>query len=117
MAIPEPLKALLSFSNGGHPELDTLAGSEIFTVDTFYHLGSGEDTESLQYAISAWQPVLGSRALPFAKDGGGNQFFLDLSSNPPPVRFCLHDEGFRILDVAPSLEEFLSRLSLDPDMI
>jgi hypothetical protein len=50
-------------------------------------------------------------------DGGGNQFFLDLTTSPPAVKVCVHDENFSIVDIAPSFESFIDGLSLDPDMI
>jgi hypothetical protein len=40
--------------------------------------------------------------LPFAEDGEGNQFRLDMRASPAAVKVCVHDENFAILDIAPS---------------
>jgi hypothetical protein len=64
-----------------------------------------------------WRVVLGEQALPFAEDGEGNQFFLDLRRSPAAVKVCLHDESFSTVDVAPSFEMFIDGLSVEPDML
>lgn len=117
--LPAELRGLLQFANGGHPELDSVAGSEgQFVVNAFYHLTPDDHgPESLWYAVQHWTPILGQAALPFADDAGGNQFFLDLSSNPAVVRFCVHDEAMRIVDISASFEAFIDSLEIDPDMI
>ncbi len=115
--------ALLRFSNGGHPELNLVEpvgrpGAAAWGVGRFHHLSDDREAyESLWKAIQVWRPFLGLYALPFADDQNGNEFFLDLQFNPPPVRACIHDEGFRTVDIAPSLEVFIDRLKLDPDAI
>lgn len=43
--------------------------------------------------------------------------FIDLSDNPASVKLCRHDEGMRLIEVAPTFEVFIDELSLDPDMI
>jgi len=119
LRIPAELRGLLQFANGGHPELDSVGGSDgQFAVNAFYHL-TPEDhgPESLWYAAQHWMPILGKEAVPFAADAGGNQFFLDLTSKPAAVRLCLHDEAMRIVDIAPSFEAFIDALEIDPDMI
>jgi hypothetical protein len=119
LRIPPELRELLKFSNGGHPELDSVHGSRgQFAVDTFYHLTPDDrGPESLWYAAENWGAILGRAALPFAADAGGSQFFLDLGCAPARVRLCLHAEGMRIVDVSCSLDEFLNALEIDPDMI
>jgi len=119
LLVPPDLRCLLMFSNGGGPELDAVGGaSGAFSIDTFFHLTSDDfGTESMWYAVKHWRPILGDFALPFGQDGGGNQFFLDLSVDPPRVNLCLHDESMRILNISASFEEFVNSLELDPDMI
>ena len=120
LSVPDDLVQLLKFSNGGHPELNALDADGEFAVDTIYHLAEEEeddDTESLEFATEQWRPILGIHALPFARDGGGNQFFLDLAASPPAVKICLHDEEFKVVPLAPSFEDFVARLKVDPDMI
>lgn len=62
-------------------------------------------------------PSLGKDALPFAVDGGGNQFFLDLKSSPQAVKVCVHDDNFSVVNLAPSFEAFIDGLAVDPEMI
>lgn len=119
LRIPAELRELLQSANGGHPELDSVGGAGgQFAVDIFYHLTEGDfGPESLWYAFRHWGPILGPNAVPFATAAGGNQFFLDLSHNPPAVKLCLHDEAMRIVDIAPSFADFIDSLGTDPDMI
>jgi hypothetical protein len=39
--------------------------------------------ENLWRETVHWRPNLGQKAVPFAENGGGDQFFLDLSTSPP----------------------------------
>jgi hypothetical protein len=121
--LPEDYLRLLQHSNGGHPELDSIApigrpGAARWAVNRFYHLDEERTSSgSLWIAVERWRPKLGKDALPFATDAGGNQFFLDLGTSPPAVRVCVHDEDYAIVDIAPSLEAFVDHLAIDPDMI
>lgn len=117
--LPESFKLLLKVSNGGHPELDSVGGANgQYSVNRFYHLTKDDrGPESLWYAAAHWRPILGNQAVPFAGDGGGNQFFLDLSDTPPSVKLCLHDRSMEIVPVSPSFEAFIDELDIDPDMI
>jgi hypothetical protein len=119
MRLPVELRGLLQFANGGHPELDSVGGSEgQFAVNAFYHLTPDDfGPGSLWYAVAHWTPTLGERSLPFAADAGGNQFFLDLSSTPTAVKLCVHDEAMRIVCIAPSFEAFIDSLEIDTDTI
>ncbi len=119
LAIPAELRHLLQYANGGHPELNAVGGAGgQFAVDCFFHLtANSRGPESLWYAFDHWRPILGDFALPFADDGGGNQFFLDLTTQPPIVKLCLHDESMRAVEVAPSFEAFIDSLAIDPDLI
>lgn len=125
--IPEELRLLLSHANGGHPELDTIVPvnspySEGFAVNRFYHLVTGDDSsESLAYAKEHWWVALGVDTLPFAGDGGGNEFFIDWGDSPPSVKLCLHDVGIDvdmiIVPIAPTFEEFIDNLKIDTELM
>lgn len=119
LILPLELRELLLFSNGGHPELDGVGGKHgQYAVSRFHHLHADDrDSESLWYAVKHWRPYLGEFALPFASTGGGDQFFLDLSTQPACVKLCRHDEAMRIVYIAPSFENFIDSLEIDPDML
>ncbi len=119
LAFPEELKRLLNFANGGHPEVDCLDGSRgRFAVNRFYSLTDDrDDAEGMWWATEQWRPILGAGALPFADDGGDNQYFLDLTQTPHRVFICLHDENFATVELAASLDDFIDRLEIHPDMI
>ena len=117
MPLPDELKILLRFSNGGHPELDTVDGGEgEFAVSRFFHL-TEEDrgTESLWYALEEWRPIVGVDYIPFARTGGGDPFMLDVSETPPSVNICLHNEDMDIYEVSPSFEVFIDSLAINPN--
>lgn len=119
MPLPAELKHLLRFSNGGHPELDSVDGGEGgCAVSKFYHL-TEEDrgTESLWYAIEEWRPVVGPQFIPFARTGGGDPFLLDVSVTPHSVKICRHDEDMEIYEVSPSFEAFIDSLAINPDYL
>jgi hypothetical protein len=123
VSLPEAYLTLLRHANGGHPQLDSVEPMDNpktgrWAVNWFYHLDRDEaSATSLWAAMRQWRPVLGKEAVPIASDGGGNQFFLDLHTNPPRVKVCVHDEQFSIVDIAPAFEVFIERLAQDPDMI
>jgi hypothetical protein len=119
VSLPPGLSFLLQASNGGHPEFDAVGGPDgHYAVNCFYHLiASDKGTESMWYAMTHWRPILGDHAVPFANTGGGDQFFIDLSNNLLSVKLCRHDEGMRLIEVAPSFEVFIDELSFNPDMI
>lgn len=116
--IPDDLWTLLLFSNGGHPELNSIQGDfERFGINRIFHLSlDREHSESLWYAMKHWAPTIGTSTLPFAANGGGDQFFLDLNRNPAPVGIWLH-EGEEIEWLAPSFAAFIDALELNPDLI
>jgi len=119
--LPPSYLALLRHANGGHPELDSMEpanGGSRWAVNTFFHL-SDDKTESgsLWRAAETWQQILGKAALPIANDGGGNVFFIDTASNSGAVKVCIHDDNFAVRDLAASFEDFIDRLSIDPDFI
>ncbi len=119
--LPRVYLDLLEYANGGYPELDTIFLSEdqrnaSWAVNHFYCLDEDRVAdEGLWQAMKIWRPILGEEALPFASDGGGNQFYIDLSQETLRVCICIHDEGFRKIEIAKSFEEFIDRLKVDPD--
>ena len=123
IALPEAYLQLLRYSNGGHPELDSVepaSRSEAvrWAVNRFHFLDNDRTSSGSLWAVAEkWRSILGEGSLPFASDAGGNQFFLDLKTSPARVKLCLHDENFAIVEVAPAFEAFIDRLSADPDMI
>jgi len=122
-SLPEDYLRLLNHANGGHPELDSIlplqeANAGRWAVNLFYRLDGDKSSDvGLWKAVETWRPILGKLSLPFATDAGGNQFYLDLSNDPPDVKVCVHDENFRTVDIAPSLEVFIDGLEIDSDMI
>ena len=123
LTIPTELLTLLRHSNGGHPELDLYQPSGktseyAWGVSKFHFLnGDQEAVGGMWRAAKVWRPILGRFALPFADTQGGDEFFLDLSQTPAPVGVAIHDEDFRVVWLAHSLEEFVDGLALDPDAI
>jgi hypothetical protein len=123
IVLPPAYLDLLRFANGGHPEMDTIApigrpGVSEWAVNHFYHLDHDVESSSNLWGQSArWREILGSSLIPFAADSGGNPFVLDLSFPTSPVRGCLHDESFKIVDLAPSFECFIDALKMNPDYI
>jgi hypothetical protein len=121
--LPPEYIHLLTYSNGGHPELDSIAPMgrrdiSVRAINRFFYLN--EDQESLAglwAASRAWRPILGEKQIPIAADGGGNPFVLDMSTVPPKVSAYLLDDGLVRVDIAPSFGEFIDGLVLDPDMI
>ncbi len=114
---------LLTYSNGGHPELDSIAPLErrdiaMRAINRFFYLNEDQESPaSLWAAARAWRPILGEKQIPIAADGGGNPFVLDLSEATPKVAAYLLDEGLVRVEIAPSFSDFINRLESDPDMI
>jgi hypothetical protein len=123
LKLPTNYVGLLRHANGGHPELDSFEptgrlDAARWAVNRFYHLDDDKNSpSSLWMATEKWRPILGKDALPFASDGGGNQFILDVKNTQPAVKVCIHDEGFRLVDLAPFFEVFVDGLVVDPEMI
>jgi len=122
--LPEMYLSLLNHANGGHPEADSIepvgglgAGSQ-WAVDTFFFLSNDRETDgSLWREMEIWGPILGKAALPFARDACDNVFFIDMSSASGSIKVCIHDEDFRVRDMAVSFEDFIDRLFVDPEDI
>jgi hypothetical protein len=121
--LPDEYLKMLRHSNGGHPELDSIKPinrpeAARWAVDHFYFLDNDKTScESLWAAMKEWRRVLGEGSLPFAEDGGGNQFLFDLRASTAAVKVCVHDENFAILDIAPSFEAFIDGLWVDPEYL
>lgn len=123
VSLPSEYLELLMYSNGGHPELDTIkpmgrTDIDDWGVNHFCYLDEDrEGVESLWVETKYWRPILGEKQIPFAADGGGNPFILDLVATPSRVVGCLVDEDFALVELAASFEEFIDRLELDQDYI
>lgn len=122
ISLPKDYVRLLNEANGGHPEKDSFvpighAPENRWAVDYFYYLTEDrENAGSIWRATREWREHLGVNRIPIGRDGGGNQIFLNVS-NGEAVGLCIHDEGFRTIEVAPSFAAFLDLLEEDPDMI
>lgn len=116
ISIPDTLRRVLRHSNGGHPLLNTFSsGTEILGISRFYYLSEDEHLESLGGELTTWKPFLGDSALPFADDGCGNVYFIDLRDGL--VKLCLHEEEMLVQSLNLSLEELIERLALDEEAI
>ena len=121
--LPEEYLILLCHSNGGHPKLDSfrpkgLTEEHSWGLNRFYHLSDDKtDIDSLWRTTAAWRMAVGQNVVPVANDSGGNQIMLDYRSCPPSVTICIHDDGYRMVDVADSFGEFIEMLCEDPEMI
>ena len=73
--------------------------------------------ELVQDVLEKWVPFLGNRTLPIGRDGGGNQIFLDMNSEPETVWIVLHDTGMKKIKIAGSFESFIDSLKPNPDFI
>lgn len=123
VSLPADYVAFLNYSNGGHPELDSVlpeARSDLPPrgLDHFYYLDNDWlGSSSLWSGAAAWRELLGQRYVAFAEDAGGNPFLFDLSQTPLAIITCLHDEGLTLLKMASSFGAFIDALEADPDMI
>ena len=122
-ALPNSYIELMRAADGGHPEIgcfhrkgDESPGDNLFDIDWIYSI-ENPDVEGVREAIAAWGPTLGPRALPFGRDGGGNQIYIDLDSSGSAVWLYLHDEEGKKLLISDTLEQFIDGLMLDPDLI
>lgn len=119
--LPDDYIKLLKYANGGHPQLDSFLikdENNRWSVDKFYYLDSKKDANNNIWKMTeVWQEILGKNAIPIASDGGGNQIFLDIKNNSHCVKLCIHDEGYKIIEVADSFEGFIDKLEVHPDFI
>jgi cell wall assembly regulator SMI1 len=123
VSLPSEYLELLMYSNGGHPELDSIAPmgrTDIaeWAINHFLYLNEDRNgPESLWRAAKEWRPILGEKQIPFAADGGGDPFVLDLVATPARVVGSLIDEGFALVEIAASFSDFIDRLEFNPDYI
>jgi hypothetical protein len=119
VVLPDTYKALLRFSNGGHPEWSSIGGrvqAMGLAVSRFFFLSTKENScENRLNAWKEWNGILGNGCIPFANTGGGDVFFLDASSVPMAVKGWFHEGS--VVNIASSFEEFIDGLYLDPDFI
>ena len=114
---------LLNYSNGGHPQLDSFvpvghSENNRWAIDTFYYLSESnkDDHNNIWRVTKEWRNYIGIENIPIGRDAGGNQIFIDNSSNGS-VFLCIHDENFKKVEIAKSLNHFIDLLEEDPDMI
>jgi hypothetical protein len=123
VVLPADYVAFLNHSNGGHPELDSIAPearSDLPTrgVDHFYFLNDDRvGPHSLWRGATVWRSLLGPNYVAFAEDAGGNPFLFDLSTSPLAVSTCIHDDGLSLLKISSSFGDFVDALECDPDML
>lgn len=123
--LPAAYIALLLYSNGGHPEIDTfiVGNNEHATWDVcrFFHLAPEESlpeatTNLLWQYRHRWKNAP-QKILPIACDGGGNLICLDLTdTGAGRVVLWVHDEpNIPLLHVADSFDQFIDGLTTNPD--
>jgi cell wall assembly regulator SMI1 len=118
--LPGAYQELLKHSNGGHPELDTFPHEDgEWSVNNFFTLGDDASTESIWWNYCHRWPEATPNLLPFARDGGGNLFCLELGGDGnAPVIVWAHDiPPPQVLQLADSFEEFVDGLQENPDYI
>lgn len=120
-SIPQEYIDFIKEVDGGHPEIGSFCRENdieniLGDVDWFYTF-SNVHIENIHTALDAWGEKIGGYSLPIGRDGGGNQIYLDLKTNPASVWLYLHDEGESRIKLANSFDEFLSGLTTNPDFI
>ena len=126
--LPDKYISFLQFSNGGHPELDTVSvdadGHEnAWAVNRFFHIQADshttKDTDDVIWNYYHRWPNAPRELLPIANTGGGDFFCLDLTTKGKgQIVIQIHDEpGFPIIPIADSFETFIDSLIIDPDDI
>jgi hypothetical protein len=122
---PPSYVALLRFSNGGHPEVDTFyfeaeGVRHEWGIDRFFHISS--DIESVENVVwhyrHRWKGAPRGM-LPIADDGVGNLICLDLSEiGDGKVVLWVHDDPDQpLLVAADSFEALIDSLVMNPDYI
>lgn len=109
---------LLSYSNGGHPELDSfipqnLDDSGYWGLDTFFHLSMDGDPLNIFQVSKTFRDIIGSKFVPIAQDPGGNIIFLNEKRE---VSIYILDEERTIL-VSEDFGSFIDSLTINPDFI
>jgi cell wall assembly regulator SMI1 len=120
VSLPQEYVELLRHSNGGHPQADIVVepqGIEYsnWAVNHFCYLNEDQTGfHSLWRTTREWRQVLPEKLIPIAADGGGNPFVLDTSSAPARVLVFDH-EDWELIELAPSFEDFINRLEINPE--
>lgn len=125
--LPSSYSYFLLKYNGGCPELDTYSNNKgEWAINNFFHLHNNlslakdsNSTEDILWNYNhKWKDAKKS-LLPFAKDGGGNLFCLDMEGNEKhPIIFWSHEapnpDG---IIIAEDFEGFINNLHINPDYI
>lgn len=120
--IPSDYIDFITEVNGGHPEVGSFRplededGQNLFDVDWFYSIDNPAVPKLMDVFVE-WKDILGSKNLPIARDGGGNQIYLNFSDDVPTVWLYLHDEDGRRLKISNGFAGFLNGLMQNPDFI
>lgn len=83
LVLPKSYIDFLKYCNGGrtprgYMQISEASSIKEFTVNDFYGLSSKslEDSCNLWEVTKIWQPIIGTKTIPFGADGGGNVFLL-----------------------------------------
>ena len=116
LTLPDDFRLFLrSVPDGGSPlkKIFRMTG-EVWGVNRFRGLVRSEADAGLLRAMETWTQVLGPKHVPFAGDGCGNEFVLDLNHAPAPVLIVVHEEGCRTVELSPPFGEFIDALEEVP---
>lgn len=116
--------ALLMFSNGGHPQVDTfyveVEGSrEEWSISHFFHISSDlNSTENVVWNYKHRWSGAPQGIVPIADDGIGNLICLDLTEpGIDRVVLWVHDPPLGLVPVADSFETLIGSLVMNPNYI
>jgi len=99
IVLPTAFIEFLKHCNGGtsNGRIRLKAGRDVYGINDFYGLGpatearddynKGWDYGNLWDETHVLRPIIGEKCIPFARDGGGNKFFLDCNSTPAAVGY------------------------------
>ena len=117
LRLPADYVRFLEFCNGGFADAMYFipAGAtadQEWDLNDFYFLDpDGPPESNLWHATEQWRSYLGTSACPFARTGGGDQVYLDLSNGGERVLLFLNDEPEdAVRPVADSFASFLDLL-------
>ena len=107
---------LLRYCNGSEPEPNAIYRPDddvdpVSWINRFYYVVRDRaGLENLWEETAHWRSILGPMAVPFAENGLGDQFFLDISTTAASVKIFYPEENAIIVEIAPSFEQFIDRL-------
>ena len=112
LKLPDDFRLFLrTVPDGGSPLKKIFRRTgEVWGVNRFRGLVRTKADAGLVGAMHTWGDVLGPNRVPFAGDGCGNEFVLDLNHTPSPVLIVVHEEDFKTVVLAPSFGEFIDGL-------